>query len=134
MTRIKLTQPFVPAETFRTYINAKAHYSPKVNIVETSNNIQLELAVPGIKKDAISIKYDNGKLNISYEGKEETIDRVNYMHREFSAKPFAKSFSVSAKKINTEEIEAKYENGILTLVLPKREDEKVQPAMQIAVS
>lgn len=131
MTRINLARPYMPA--YRTVNNAKANYSPKVNIVENDNEFQLELAVPGIKKEAISINYENGKLMVSYQAADTSKDS-KYVHREFSDKSFEKSFTVSAKKIETEQIEANYNDGILNITLPKKEEAKIKPARQIAVS
>lgn len=129
MTRLNLANPYMPA--YRT--NTRAAYAPKVNIVENDNQFELEFAVPGIKKEAITINYENGKLQVAYKA-EEASEETKYVHREFSDRSFEKNFTVSAKKIETEQISANYADGILTITLPKREEEKIKPARQIAVS
>jgi HSP20 family protein len=106
--------------------------TPEVNIVETNDDYQLELNVPGRKKDDFKITVDKNILTVSFEKKEEQKDESKkIIKREFVTKSFKRSFSLD-EKINADEINAKYEDGLLLLTLPKKEEVKVLPK-EIAV-
>jgi len=106
---------------------------PAVNIKETDDDFMIEVAAPGMKKDDFSINYDNGRLTISSEKKEETVDE-KYNRREFSYQSFCRSFEVADNVIDNQKISAKYKDGILYITLPKREEIKPKPAKQISIS
>lgn len=94
-------------------------FSPAVNIVETAGTYHLEVNAPGRKKEDFNILVDKGLLTISYEKKEEAKnDDVKVVRREFNFQSFKRSFTID-DKINTEAIQAKYEDGLLKLLLPK---------------
>ncbi len=95
--------------------------SPKVNIHETNNAYHLEVLAAGRNKEDFKIDVDNGLLTISYEKKEE-VNNEDYktVRREFSFRSFKRSFNLD-ETIDTEKIEAKYENGVLKVLLPKKE-------------
>ena len=98
-----------------------------VNISENENGYNLEFNVPGRNKEDFKINVDKGLLTISYEKKEETETKdVKVLRKEFSFQSFTRSFSLD-EKINAEGIEAKYENGILKVLLPKKEEVKIAP-------
>lgn len=100
---------------------------PPVNIHETNEAYHLELVAPGLKKEALKISVDKGVLSIAYEHKAEAESKEYKTHRkEFRANSFKRSFTVD-EKVNTEGIQAKYEDGILRLFLPKKEELKVMP-------
>ena len=100
---------------------------PPVNIHETSDAYHLELAAPGLNKEDFKVNLEKGLLTISFEKKTETENKDYKTHRkEFSVTNFKRSFSVD-DKINADGIQAKYENGVLQLLLPKKEEVKVQP-------
>jgi HSP20 family protein len=107
-------------------------FSPAVNIVETPDAYHLELNVPGRNKEDFNISVDKGLLSISYEKKEEEKkDDVKVVRREFSYQSFKRSFTID-EKINTEAIQAKYENGLLKLLLPKKAEQQ-QPVKTINI-
>ena len=96
---------------------------PSVNIMENENSFEIEFAAPGVKKDEFNIKLENHVLTVSRELKEEKEDKsVNYTRREFTNGSFSRSFTLS-KRVNFEDIVAEYNEGILTLTLPKKEEE-----------
>jgi HSP20 family protein len=98
-----------------------------VNIYETANGFNLEISVPGINKEDLKVNVDKGLLTISYDKKEEAkTEDQKTIRREFSHRSFKRSFTV-AEQVNVENIQAKYENGILKLFLPKKEQEKNAP-------
>jgi HSP20 family protein len=97
---------------------------PQANIHETPDAYHLELNVPGRSKEDFKIQVEQGLLTISFEKKEENnADDYKTIRREFDYKSFKRSFSVD-DKVNVDGIEAKYENGVLKLLLPKKEESK----------
>src|SRR5687767_1803226 len=97
---------------------------PPVNIYETKEAFELELNVPGRKKEDFQIALEKGMLTISYEKKEEqkSEDR-KAVRKEFSFRSFKRTFHLD-EKIHLNGITAKYENGMLTLTLPKMEEKR----------
>lgn len=104
-----------------------------VNIHETAEGFHLELNAPGRNKEDFAIQIDKGLLTISYE-KKESVEEKNYktIRKEFTYKSFKRSFSID-ENINTELIQARYENGVLKLLLPKKEVIKNTPK-QISIN
>lgn len=105
----------------------QAHASVPVNIHETNEGYHLELNAPGRNKEDFKVNVENGLLTISYE-KKESQEQKDYktIRREFSFRSFKRSFSID-DKINADGIQARYENGVLKLYLPKKEEVKVSP-------
>lgn len=103
-----------------------------VNILETEGGYQIQFNVPGRQKEDFTINLDRNLLSVGYEKKEnEEATGQKFLRKEFAFNNFKRTFSVD-NKINTEAIEAKYENGILSLFLPKKEEVKTAPK-QISV-
>lgn len=98
-----------------------------VNIHETNEGYHLELNAPGRNKEDFKVNVENGLLTISYE-KKESQEQKDYktIRREFSYRSFKRSFTID-EKINADGIQARYENGVLKLYLPKKEEIKVSP-------
>ncbi len=97
------------------------------NVTETPQSYQLDLNVPGRNREDFRINIDKDLLTISFEKKEEQkTEGVNAIRREFSFNSFKRSFSLD-EKIDTDNIQAKYENGILKIELPKKEQIKEEP-------
>ncbi len=97
---------------------------PAVNIVENKDDYKVSLAVPGMKKDDFNIDVEGNMLTISCEkeeNKEEKEEKFN--RREYSYSSFSRSFTLP-EEVNREKIDAKYEDGVLKLMLPKREEAK----------
>jgi HSP20 family protein len=92
------------------------------------------LIVPGRSKEDFKIQVEQGLLTISFDKKEETNNQDGYktIRREFEFKSFKRSFSVD-DKVDVDGIQAKYENGVLKLLLPKKEESK-QSARQINIA
>ena len=101
--------------------------TPSVNIHETKDGYHLELLAPGLKKEDFKITFEKDLLTISYEKKDEAENKdYKTLRKEFTVASFKRSFSVD-DKINAEAIEAKYNDGILQLLLPKKEEVKASP-------
>lgn len=110
------------------------HVVPAVNIKENEKDFELELAVPGRKKDDFSIEVDKDVLTISSEVKsEENESEENYTRREFTYSSFKRAFTLP-KTIDGEKIEATYENGLLKFVLPKKKEALPKPKRMIELS
>jgi HSP20 family protein len=98
---------------------------PPVNIVEHTNSYQLEVSAPGLEKTDFNIKLEGNVLTVSADKKEEAKPATEkVIRKEFSQKAFKRSFTLD-EKIESNGIEAKYENGILKLALPKKEVAKI---------
>lgn len=100
---------------------------PSVNVKETETHYEIEMAVPGLKKEDFKINIDRNILTISSESQKENEERdekKNYTRREFNYQSFTRSFTMPSDIVDVEHIEAKYDNGILKLAVPKRENAK----------
>jgi HSP20 family protein len=106
---------------------------PPVNITENKNDYMVSLAVPGMKKDDFKIDVDGNMLTISSE-KEETKEEEDkkFTRKEYNYSSFSRSFTLP-DEVNQEKIEARYDDGVLKLILPRREETKKVSAKQIAV-
>jgi HSP20 family protein len=95
-----------------------------VNIKETEKNYSIDVAAPGFEKADFKVNLDQDILTISAEKKEETKNEGEKdIRKEYSYRSFKRSFSLD-EKIDGDNIEAKYVNGVLTLNLPKKEEVK----------
>lgn len=108
---------------------------PAVNILEDENRIQIDVAAPGMKKEDFKVNFDQNRLTVSAEKEEEknaTNDR--YARKEFCYSSFSRQFNVPVETIDGDQIQATYKDGILSLVLPKREELKPKPARAIEIN
>lgn len=109
---------------------------PAVNVKETDDNFEIEVAAPGMKKSDFKLNYDNGRLTISSEKSDEKVEKdgEKIARREFSYQSFQRSFPVPEDMVNADKISAKYNEGILHVTLPKQEAAKAKPAKEIKIS
>jgi HSP20 family protein len=117
--------------------NANSAYGsslPAVNIKEDENIFEVEVAVPGLKKDDFKIELENDVLTISSqkEVEEEKVDD-NYKRREFRYSSFKRTFSLPENKVDGDKVKAKYVDGVLHITLPKREEAKPKPIRTIQI-
>ncbi len=113
----------IPANFGKTFREEVLGFPP-VNIVEKDNAYHLEVAAPGMEKTDFTLKLDGTLLTISAAKKEEVRDEtLKSIRKEFSYKGFKRSFTLD-EKIDAANIAAKYENGILKVDLPKKEETK----------
>lgn len=94
---------------------------------ENDDEFLIEVAAPGMSKNDFKIEYDNGRLTISSEHREESHKKEGekISRREFSYQSFQRSFSVAETAVDAEKIKANYKEGILFITLPKREEIKI---------
>lgn len=107
---------------------------PATNIYEQDDQFVIELAVPGIPKDQITISVEEDVLTISAKKAESSDEaaKPNYRLREFDYSAFSKTYRLS-EVVDTEKIDARAENGILTIVLSKKEEAKPLPAKTVEI-
>jgi HSP20 family protein len=106
---------------------------PSANIIETDKGYRIELAAPGLEKKDFHIAFENGYLNIKSEKQEENKEeKEDYKRREFRYSSFSRSFKMPDNAL-TDNIDAKYENGVLLLNIPKKEPLKENPKKEITV-
>jgi HSP20 family protein len=107
---------------------------PSVNIKETSESFEVEVAAPGIEKKDFNITLDGNLLTISSQKEHRSQNTEdNYTRREFSYQSFQRSFELPKDVVNEEGITAGYENGVLHLTVPKREEAKQKAPRMIEI-
>jgi HSP20 family protein len=108
---------------------------PSVNVKESNEAFEVEVAAPGLTKEDFKIEQNRDLLTISSEKKieNETKDGQYFTKREFSYQSFSRSFSLP-NSADSEKIEAKYDNGVLRIMIPKKEEAKPKPSRQIAIA
>jgi HSP20 family protein len=109
---------------------------PAVNVKETGDTFEVEVAAPGMKKEDFKVELNNNVLTISSEkqNEKEVNEEGKYNRKEFSYQSFQRSFQLSREAVDADNIQAKYENGVLRLLIPKREEVKQKPARLINIS
>jgi len=119
-----------------TNVNSIGTSIPAVNIQETEDMFKVEVAAPGKTREDFNIELDNDVLTISAEEKKESETSEKngrFTRKEFSYSNFKRAFSLP-DTVNSEEISASYENGVLMINLPKKDEAKVQPKRMIEIS
>ena len=107
---------------------------PAVNIVEAKDAYKVSLAIPGMKKDDFNINLEGNMLTISSEKTEEKEEKEQkFTRKEYNYSSFSRSFTLPDGVLQ-DKIDAKYEDGVLKLTLPKTEETKKIAAKHIAVN
>ena len=116
--------------------NTEGSSTPAVNIKETAENFTVEMAAPGMEKKDFKIELDGHTLTISSEKQDhrEENEGESYNRKEFSYQSFYRTFHLPKDVVDADKIKAKYENGLLHLEIPKREEAKQKPSRLIDVS
>jgi len=121
-------------DDFFTALQNRTSSMPSVNIHEDEKKYTLELAIPGMDKKDLKIDINEDVLTISSESKNETEENSDgYKRKEFSYSSFSRSFYIP-ENVNRDKIEAGYKDGILTVGLPKLEEERSKITRQINIS
>ena len=96
---------------------------PSVNIKETADSFEVEMAAPGMDKKDFHVSLDGNTLTIaSQKQKREETSDAGYSRKEFSYQAFQRSFVLPKDVVDDEHIAARYENGLLHLTIPKKEE------------
>lgn len=107
--------------------NSEGRFFPPVNIIENHDKFEIVLMVPGREKEDFKISLDKDLLTVSYNQKEgKTDEKTRIVKNEFTLRSFSRSFSLN-EEINRDSIASSYQNGLLTLALPKKEEVKLSP-------
>lgn len=108
---------------------------PAVNIKETGDGFEVEMAAPGMQKEDFRVELDGNQLTISseFESKNEMKEGERFTRREFSYQSFQRSFTLPKNVVDIDQIEARYENGVLRLLIPKREEARQKPPRMIEI-
>jgi len=107
---------------------------PSVNIMENEKEFKIEMAAPGLERKDFKVEVEGGILCISSEKEEEIKEeKSNYTRKEYSYNSFNRSFTLPENSM-PDKISAKYENGVLAIVLPKKEMNVMKPVKEIKVS
>ena len=112
-----------------------ASHEMKTDVKETDSGYEVDIDLPGFKKDEINVQLDNGYLSISAAkglDKEEKDKEGKYIRKERYAGAMSRSFYVG-DALTQEDIKAKYESGILRLSIPKKEAKQVEATKRIAI-
>jgi HSP20 family protein len=107
---------------------------PSVNVKESEDGYEVDMAAPGLGKKDFKIELNHGILTISSEKKDESETKKGqqFTRREFSYQSFSRSFNLP-HTVDSEKISAKYDNGILKVTIPKKEEAKPKPAKTIEI-
>ncbi len=130
-----LVEEFFNGEMFPKFFDAESRHSiPAVNILENRDEYRIDVAAPGLNKEDFRIQLENNVLNVSSEkeeSREEKDERI--MRKEFSYSSFNRSFTLPMT-VNSEKIKATHKDGILQIVIPKKEEAREKPSREIKVS
>lgn len=98
-------------------------FTPAIDVEEDQNRFVVRAELPGLKKEEISLQVEDGSLVLEGERKAEEIPEAETLVREIPRGRFIRRFALPAE-VKADQVEARYENGVLTVVLPKREESK----------
>jgi HSP20 family protein len=107
--------------------------TPAVNIFETEDQFEIHVAAPGMSKKDFKIELDNDLLTISADIKDEKEDKFKYSKIEYDYRSFERRFRLPKDSADSDKISAKYENGELFLIIPKKEEAKDLPPKNIEI-
>ena len=113
----------------------KANHVMKTDIKETEGSYELDIDLPGFKKDEITVELKDGYLTVSAAkglDKDEEDKKGKYIRKERYAGALSRTFYLG-EEIQEEEIKAKFENGILSVSIPKEEEKKVEGPKHISI-
>lgn len=109
------------------------NFVPAVNVKNTDTQFEVEIMIPGFSKEQVEIAVEQDVLTVSSHLKEKAeAIKENYTRREFTKKSFSRNFNLP-DTVNQENITADYKDGILTIVLPKKEEALPQPKRMITL-
>jgi len=107
---------------------------PAVNVRESKDEYEIEVAAPGLKKDDFKVEVHNNVLTIACEQEEKKEEKEEgYTRREFCYTGFRRSFAIPRNEVDESKIDASYQDGILKITLHKRDEVKPKPARVIEI-
>ncbi|MCX6246118.1 MAG: Hsp20/alpha crystallin family protein [Bacteroidetes bacterium] len=141
MSIIRFSRPNALADVFQNFFDNDAvdffnrkGMDPAANILEHPDSFELNIAAPGLKKDDFKIHLENNVLTISSEVSDEKEEaEKNYTRKEFHYSSFSRSFTLP-RTVDLDKIKADYESGILKVILPKKDDARLDIKKEIKIS
>lgn len=109
---------------------------PATNILEKAGEYEIQLAVPGMKKEDFSMEVENNVLTVRYEKKVEEntpAEDETFLRREYRLDDFTRSFTIP-KHTDTEHIRARYEGGMLYIAVPRLDPQKDKLSKRIEIA
>jgi len=130
-----LVEEFFNGDLLPKFPDAENRYSlPAVNIIESKDDYRIEVAAPGLNKEDFKINLENNVLTVSSEKEEkQEQNEEKVMRKEFSYYSFSRSFTLPLT-VNSEKIRATQKDGILQVVIPKKEEARDKPSREIKIS
>ena len=132
LTKFTERTPFIFDDFFKPwnnwfendFITERMMTVPAVNITDNKDDFMVSLAVPGMKKDDFNIDVEGNMITISCEKEEKKEDKeAKFTRKEYNYSSFTRSFTLP-EDILKDKIEARYTDGVLKLILPKKEEAK----------
>ena len=112
------------------FLPAQKRNEMKCDIYEENNEYHIDIDIPGFDKKDISIEVKDGYLNVkASKEKDEKEERKNYIRRERSYGVYQRSFALG--DLDVDNIDAKFNNGILSIVIPKKEEVNTTKTIEI---
>jgi HSP20 family protein len=129
-----LVEEFFNGEVFPKFFDNETQNSiPAVNIVENKDEYRIDMAAPGLNKEDFKINLENNVLTVSSEKEERREEKEQkYMRKEFSYFSFNRSFTLPMT-VDSEKIKATQKDGILQILIPKKEEARVKPMREIKI-
>jgi len=129
----ELFNNFLKNDYHENYVN-NCGTSPATNVFETEKEFKIEVLLPGFAKEDLQLNVHQNVLTVKVEKeKEESKEEYKYTHREFDAVNFEKKYRLP-KSVDADKISAKFENGILNIELPKKEESLEKAPVEIKIS
>lgn len=113
---------------------ADFNLTPAMNVKEKDKDIEVEMAAPGLSKEDFKITLDEGILTVSAEKEQkEEEKKEGYMRKEFNYSSFTRSVRLPENVDEDKDVQAKYENGVLKMILHKKEGKELKKPKSIKV-
>jgi len=107
--------------------------SPHTNIVEDGDKFSIELALPGYSKEQISMKFHEDILTVNASVEDNSQTDRKFVTREFGLKNFSKRFTIP-QTLDPDSISAEFNNGILSITVPKKEEAKKKEPIEVQIN
>lgn len=127
-----MPRKFYLDDIFDDFISTRKEQPMKCDIYEKDGNYHIEMDIPGFKKDEISVETKDGYLTIKAEKNNEVNEedeKKNYIRRERTYGKYERSFYLG--DLDEDRIDAKFENGMLKLTVPKKEEVDTKKVIEI---
>lgn len=131
----QLLNNFVERE-FSTGFEHNCGCAPATNILEKPEEFEIQLVVPGLKREDFQIEVEDNVLSVSYEKKEEedqTNSESKFVRKEYNLDGFTRTFKIP-KHADAENIKARYEDGLLYVAIPRQDPEKDKLSKRIEIA